>query len=432
MNLTTYSPILVLIFVWILLWILMDIHFQTLTRGQKWLVPLLILFLALFNHILRNQIGAAAYVKGILFTMHLPFFLIFLYISKCSAIKMLFMILSALIFTAPTVIVSGLIRRFFPDISWVMLLANVSTYVLTLLLAQFVFRKGFNYLLKYGDNRHFLLFSLVPLLYYIYVFATQNVDFSSFSSFSGYVVRYLPTLEVFAFYFLLLNNYKDLSERKDLETAQVALIQELDSMAEQIVLLNTTQKQTAVYRHDMRHHLNVIDGFLSADSPQQAAEYIKKVQADVEAITPRRFCGNELLNLLCSSFSDKAERLGICLKIDARLSGAVSISDTEFCSLISNSLENALYAVSRLEASQRQVELSCKSKQDRLLLEIRNPYAGEIYMQDGLPVSGRKGHGYGCRSIRTITERYQGMCNFEAENGVFTLRIVLPMHSPVN
>ena len=75
-----------------------------------------------------------------------------------------------------------------------MLLANVSTYVLTLLLAQFVFRKGFNYLLKYGDNRHFLLFSLVPLLYYIYVFATQNVDFSSFSSFSGYVVRYLPTL----------------------------------------------------------------------------------------------------------------------------------------------------------------------------------------------------------------------------------------------
>ena len=78
MNMTTYSPALVLLFVWALLWILMDIHFRDLTRVQKWLTPLLILLLSVLSHVLRQQVGAAVYEKMIPLTMHLPFFLIFL------------------------------------------------------------------------------------------------------------------------------------------------------------------------------------------------------------------------------------------------------------------------------------------------------------------------------------------------------------------
>ena len=45
----TYSPILVLLYVWTLLWILMDVHFCELTRVQKYLIPTLILLLAVLN-----------------------------------------------------------------------------------------------------------------------------------------------------------------------------------------------------------------------------------------------------------------------------------------------------------------------------------------------------------------------------------------------
>lgn len=48
-------------------------------------------------------------------------------------------------------------------------------------------------------------------------------------------------------------------------------------------------------------------------------------------------------------------------------------------------------------------------------------------MRDGLPVSERQGHGYGCHAIRDITNSYRGLCSFEPENGVFTLRIMLPL-----
>ena len=57
MSLTTFSPALLLLFVWALLWIMMDIHFRDLTKVQRWLVPLVILALAVFNHVLRERCG---------------------------------------------------------------------------------------------------------------------------------------------------------------------------------------------------------------------------------------------------------------------------------------------------------------------------------------------------------------------------------------
>ena len=428
MNMTTYSPALVLLFVWALLWILMDVHFRDLTRVQKWLTPLLILLLSVLNHVLRQQAGAAVYEKMIPLTMHLPFFLIFLYLTKCGVIKMVFMILSALIFTAPTVIVSSLVRQNLSGASRAMLLSNLITYAVTLLLAQLIFRRGFNYLLKYGDNNLFLLFSLVPFLYYLYVFAAQNIDLSSFTTVSGYLVRYLPTVEVFLFYFLLLHNYKALREKREMETAQTALAQELAAAEEQISLLNAAHTQIAVYQHNMRHHLNIIEGFLTVGKPEQAQDYLQNVRSDLEAISPKRFCENELVNLLCSSFSGKAEHMDIRLTVEAKLPQKLPVPDTELCSMLSNGLENALHAVESLGEPLKWINLYCDVRWNKLLIEIRNPYAGEIPLRDGLPVSNRENHGYGCHSIRTITERHRGLCSFEPENGVFTLRVMLPMY----
>jgi len=45
MNIETFSPALVLLFVGALLWILMDVHFHDFTGRKKWLAPLLILLL---------------------------------------------------------------------------------------------------------------------------------------------------------------------------------------------------------------------------------------------------------------------------------------------------------------------------------------------------------------------------------------------------
>ena len=175
----------------------------------------------------------------------------------------------------------------------------------------------------------------------------------------------------------------------------------------------------------------MLEGLLSAGKPDQAEQYIRKVQSDVEAITPRRYCENELVNLLCSSFAEKAQHIGAQLDVDAKLPAALSIPETELCAVLSNALENALRAVGELPEGQRTVTLYCGIRLGKLLIEVKNPYAGELAMQNGRPVSSRLGHGYGCRSIQTIAARSGGLCEFRAENGVFCLQIVLPVVTPV-
>lgn len=360
-------------------------------------------------------------------TMHLPFFLLFLYLTRCGAVKMVFMILTALVFSAPIVLVTSYFKNMIPLDSPLMLLINLAACALMLLAVHFIFQRGFRYLLKYGDDRLLLLFCIVPLLYYAYTVAAANVEFSGLVSVSWAFLRALPTLNVYVFYFLLLYNYKELSRRHELESAQAALSRELDAAEEQIAVLDEAQRQSAIYRHDMRHHLTAVNAFLAEGDIRQAEEYIRKVCSGIEAVTPRRFCENRLVDLICSSYAGQAEKRGVRLKVEAGAPAAVPLSDIELCALLSNGLENALNAAGTLEESRRWVEFSCGVRPGKLLIEIRNPYAGHLLFRDGLPETARPNHGHGCRSIQSIAHACGGLCDFRAEDGIFTLRVVLPM-----
>lgn len=270
------------------------------------------------------------------------------------------------------------------------------------------------------------LFGSLPFAYYLFDYATTVYNDVLLVEVQA-LYEFLPTVLI-AFYVLFLTLYHAQSQKKAQAEFQAAMLEkELKKSHTEIEQLNKAQGQTAVYQHDMRHHLNMIDGLLSADKPQQAAEYIRKVQADVEAITLKRFCENETVNLLCSSFCEKAERMGVDLTVKAQLPKVLPVHDTELCSVVSNGLENALHAAASLEEPLKWVRFYCEIKNNTLLLEIKNPFVGAVPMKDGLPVSPRENHGYGCRSILAITQRNRGQVLFEPKNGVFTLRAALPV-----
>ena len=424
MNLVTASPLLVAIYVAVLLWILMDLRFAALRPTEKIVIPLLILLLGIGNHLLRVHLGAETYAPLIFLTLHLPYFFIFLYLTRCGPVKMAFMIFTAVVFTAPTVHVSNALRtEGIADRVGVMLVANLLMYAVLLALAQFVFRKGFNHLVKYGERHTVALFSLIPLLYFVYMFAAMNADFSGV----GHIARLMPTLFAMASYCLMLRVYHELQEKGRLDAEALALQESLNAAEEQLALLWKSANQTAVYHHDMRHHLNMLAGFLDSGKPEYASDYIRGIQDEVSALSLRRFCENEAVTLLCSAFAEKAERSGIALTVEASVGTKLPLSDTELCSVLSNGLENALLAAQLPEKARRWVRLYCGEKNGNLLVEIRNPYDGRIKMVEGIPLSDDTGHGYGCRSIASIVRQHRGHCLFEPKDGIFTLRIAIPL-----
>lgn len=277
------------------------------------------------------------------------------------------------------------------------------------------------------SSRHFLLlFGSLPVVYYIFDYATTVYSDILYREIYA-LNQFLPTA-IILFYVLFLTAYHVQAQKRARAELQSSMLEaELNQSRLEMEVLRNGEVQAAIYQHDMRHHLMVLEGLISAGKPEQAEEYIKKVQADVEAITHRRFCENQLVNLLCSAFMDRAKRAGVQLRIKAKLPAALSISDTELCAVISNGLDNAIAAASAVEEPLRYVEFYSDIRHNKLLMEIKNPYTGDVPMQDGLPLSSRPNHGYGCRSIQAIAEHHHGLCTFEPRHGIFTLRVVLPV-----
>lgn len=275
--------------------------------------------------------------------------------------------------------------------------------------------------------RSIVLFGSLPLAYYIFDYAT-TVYSDALHENTKALNEFLPTILI-VFYVIFLTAYHTQEKKRSSAEMQNTILEsELKQAEAEMDGLRRAETKTAIYQHDMRHHLNALEGLLAAGKVQQAEEFIKAIQVDVAAISPQIFCENETVNLLCSSFSQKAKELGIKLTVNANLPREISVSDTELCSLISNGLENAIHAVSRLDEASRSIDFLCQKKHGKLLIEIKNPYSGTVQMKHGLPVSTSEGHGYGSISIRTIAERNRGLCTFEAEGGIFTLRVALQLH----
>lgn len=308
-------------------------------------------------------------------------------------------------------------------------LAAELVYILLMPVMYYLLRRFFvaaAYNTMTSSTAALLLFGSLPVTYYIFDYATTIYSDALYSGIQA-LNEFLPTVLV-TFYVLFLPAFHLQSQRRtDAEMQRSMLEAELEQSQSEMDSLHRLETQTAVYQHDMRHHLNAIDGFLAAGKPQQAEEYIRKVRSDIERITPKRYCDNELVNLLCSAFAGKAQRMGVRLEVDAKLPRELSVSDTELCAVLSNALENALRAVSDQPEADRWVTLYCGVRLGKLLVEIQNPCAEGLVMRDGLPVSERAGHGYGCRSIQTIAERRGGLCEFRARGGIFSMQLMLPI-----
>lgn len=277
-----------------------------------------------------------------------------------------------------------------------------------------------------------LLFGSLPVVYYLFDYATTIYSDALYVGIYAFD-EFLPTVLI-AFYVAFMTAYHAQSRARMQSDMQNAVLQSaLRQSQSEMDALRRAETQTAVYQHDMRHHLNMIDSLLAAGRTQQAAEYIRRVRSDIEAVAPRRFCANDTVNLLCSSFATRAERMGVRLTVEAKLPDRLSLPDNELCSVLSNGLENALRAAAEQDETRREVTLYCGMRRNRLLISITNPCGKSLVLHGGLPASQRgEGHGFGCRSIQAIAQGHGGLCEFRAENGTFEMRFMVPLKDEKN
>ncbi|MGI6685959.1 MAG: sensor histidine kinase [Bacillota bacterium] len=264
-----------------------------------------------------------------------------------------------------------------------------------------------------------LLFGAMPAFYYVFDYAaTVYTDFM----YSGTraAVQFMPFVTS-AFYFVfVLFYYAETQKQARVQRERDMLVMQFRQAQTEFASLRQMQQNAATFRHDMRHHIALLQGLASKGHIEEIKEYLRTAQSDIEAITPIRFCENETVNLILSAFAAKAKQSGIMLTIDAKLPDSLTFSDTELCSLLSNALENAIHACENIaDSNERYIKLRVYSKNNKLCIDIRNSFETEPIFHQGLPVSKEQGHGFGTKSMVHIVEKHGGVYQFSVRDGWF-------------
>ncbi len=328
-------------------------------------------------------------------------------------------------------------------------LADHLSYIAACLLAYYFLKRyvaGSVRQLLEKSLKSSMLLGAVPALYYLFDYVTIIYTDILYRG-ARWAVQFMPSaVSVFYFVFVILY-FAETQKQARAQREREMLDVQLQLAKTEFAMLRKLQEHAAVYRHDMRHHFAHLQRLAVDGNLEGVREYLGAAQSDMEAITPVRFCMNETANLILSDFSARAAQKGVTLSVEADLPEKIPLSDTEFCSLLSNSLENAIAAAAACDAATaacdgtvhatstaaggatqgRHVTLKAQIHRNKLLISTENAYTGEIEIKGGIPRTSSEGNGFGSRSIAAIAEAHGGQAIFSAADGVFNLKVMLPL-----
>ncbi len=304
-------------------------------------------------------------------------------------------------------------------------------YIAAVFLAYYFFQRYVTNTLRQlmdKSTKYCVMLGAVPLFYYLFDYITTIYTDWLYRGVNG-AIQFMPSMFSIVYFLFVILNHVKMQKQVRAHRERDMLAAQLHGAHSELVSLRQMQNIAAVYRHDMRHHFAALQVMVTEGSIEKIKMYLNIAQSDIDAITPIRFCENETVNLILSTFFTKAKHAGIDMTVDAKLPSSIPLSDTELCSLFSNGLENAISATTLLKSERKIVSVRATVHKANLLILIENPYEGVIVMKDGLPQSPVEGHGYGTRSISAIADAHGGQAIFSSENGVFSLKIMLPLRN---
>lgn len=271
---------------------------------------------------------------------------------------------------------------------------------------------------------------LVPffanLMYALYM---QPV-FGEISGFPGKEFIFVPFLWViltFSNYFVLLfalvgqSRAARVQEELHLSDTQVAAQQK------QLEHLQDHIEDTARVRHDMRHHLLALQGFVQNRDYEKMSGYLEECLLAMDNKETVIYTGNPALDAVLGHYIYLAEKAGVKVDISPDVSSPLAVSDTDICIIMGNLLENAYEACQRQSGGEKYIGASLYQTGTVLVIVVENSYSGDVRRKDGVFLSSKEKmrKGIGITSVMDVTKKYNGISKFEYDGSIFKVSLLL-------
>lgn len=182
-----------------------------------------------------------------------------------------------------------------------------------------------------------------------------------------------------------------------------------------------------IYRHDMHHHLIVLEGLMLQDNASGALRYIQELSGKLLSLTQTIWSANTAVNAVLTAYLTQAEEAGCRVNADVRIPADLPYGEMDLCIILANTLENAINACREIE-TEKQITVKLELTQNhRLTLSVENTCPAPVeFGVNGLPIAPlREGHGLGLRSVQTVTDKYGGLLQCGWKEQRFHIQVIL-------
>ncbi len=179
------------------------------------------------------------------------------------------------------------------------------------------------------------------------------------------------------------------------------------------------------FKHDLMNQFTVIATYLDLGENDKAIDYFKKLGAEFSSLT-KTFTDNTLINAVLNSKYQMARIQGINMEIKVDCSG-IDLDETELCTLIANSLDNAIEA----NPPDRLIRAELSEKNGEFIYICENRYNGVIRQsEDGAFIThkeDRRNHGLGVNNIKDAVKSMGGSVTITTADSIFRVMAQIPL-----
>lgn len=242
--------------------------------------------------------------------------------------------------------------------------------------------------------------------------------------------RYLAFLGVFSSCFILMKILKQTDENATLNENMRMSNKLLMAQANHYKMLTDNINKARAARHDLHHHILVLQSYLHNNQLDLLEEYLNKYKVNLaENINPM-LCNHYIVDAIIQHYITIAEELKVTFTATIFMPANVSINDLDLCIILGNAIENAIEACRRMTNTDQFIKLNIKIIGNMLIITIDNSYNGIVKATAASFISSKRDgsdEGIGIASIKSVANKYNGIVKFDFTKDVFKTSIMLTL-----
>lgn len=193
-------------------------------------------------------------------------------------------------------------------------------------------------------------------------------------------------------------------------------------------ILQDSYASNARLFHDFHNHIHAVRRLLEDGDTEGALGYLDELQKPAIGTVRGSWTGDEAADYLLSQKAETASLYGIQTDFDIVYPHGTNILGPHLVTILGNMMDNAIEAAKDAPPDTRFIDLSIRSVNSLLVMNLANSCARAPVVEGGTLKTQKQDssiHGWGLKSIRAAAELYDGTVETEYEGGVFRTIVML-------